>query len=79
MSRPFPKIRLRDLDWKLTLLLAILLVVTWGDDITIIGQIIDPIELVVDALVAYTVGKRAARKAMEREGATVPGKVVESR
>lgn len=77
MSRRFPKIRLRDLDWKMTILLSVLLLVTWGDDflLPVIGEMIDPIELVIDALVAYTVGKRAARRAIEREGTTVEGKV----
>ncbi len=73
----FPGIKLRDLDWKMTILLAVLLLVTWGDDFTVIGELIDPIELVVDALVAYSVGKRAARAAIEREGTTIKGNVVE--
>lgn len=78
--KKLPKITLKDLDWKLVVLLAILLTITWGDDITGIGELFDPVELVVDAIVAYMLGKSALERAITREtGTVVEGKVVEKK
>ena len=75
-----PKITLQDLDWKMVLLLAVLLAITWGDDITGIGELFDPVELVIDSIVAYMLGKRALEAAIAREsGTVVEGKVVEKK
>ncbi len=77
-KRMLPKITLKDLDWKLVALLGLLLIITWGDDITVIGELFDPVELVIDVIVAYMLGKKALEAAIHREeGEVVPGKVVE--
>lgn len=78
--RKLPKITLQDLDWKMVALLAVMLMVTWGDDITGIGELFDPVELVVDAIVAYMLGKRTLERAIERDpGVVVEGKVVDKK
>lgn len=74
--RRFPKIRLQDLSWPKIVVLIAMIFVTWLDDATIIGEVIDPFEIAMDALMAFWIGKRATVKAMEREGMVVEGKVV---
>ena len=80
VKRRLPKITLKDLDWKLMALLAVLIVITFGDDfvLPVIGELLDPPELIVDAIVAYLLGKSSLSRAIVREeGEVVPGKVVD--
>lgn len=80
-KRKMPKVKFRDLDWKLVILLIVLGAFTFLDDlfIPVIGELLDPVEITIDMIAAYLVGKRTLRKAMEREeGEVVPGRVVEN-
>ena len=80
--KKLPKITLKDLDWKLVALLGVLLVITFGDDfvLPIIGELLDPAELVVDVIVAYLLGKRSLEAAIRRDaGEIIEGKVVEKK
>ena len=74
--RRLPKIRLQDLSMPKLVVLIAMIAVTWLDDATIIGEVIDPFEIAMDALMAFWIGKGATVKAMEREDAVVEGKVV---
>ena len=74
--RKLPKIRLQDLSWPKLIVLVAMIFVTWADDATIIGEVIDPFEIAMDALMAFWIGKGATVKAMEREDTVVEGKVV---
>lgn len=73
------KIRFRDLDWRVLLLLVFMMIVTPVDDIVLfpIGQALDPLEILVNVFLSYVLGKKAMRRAMEREGEVVPGRVVD--
>lgn len=73
------KIRFRDLDWRVLLLLVFMMIVTPVDDIVLfpIGQALDPLEILVNVFLSYVLGKKAMRRAVEREGEVVPGRVVE--
>ena len=75
-GRRLPRVRLRDLSKPKLFALFVMIAITWLDDPTVIGQVIDPIEISLDALMAYWIGKGATVKAMEREDAVVEGKVV---
>lgn len=65
--RKLPKIRLGDLDWKIVIVLIVLCVVTFADDVTGIGELLDPGEILVDVIVAYMLGKKAMGRAADRE------------
>ena len=77
-TRVLPKVKLRDVDWKWAVLLVFLLFVTTADDVTGIGVLLDVIELPIDAVVAMILSRNSIRRAVEREGVTVEGKVVDA-
>ncbi len=74
--RKLPKIRLQDLSMPKLVVLIAMIAVTWLDDPTVIGEMIDPFEIAMDALMAFWIGKGATVKAIEREETVVEGKVV---
>ena len=75
-KRKLPKIRLQDLSKTKLLVLVVMIAVTWLDDPTGIGELIDPFEIAMDALMAYWIGTGATASALEREDTVVEGKVV---
>lgn len=80
MARKLPKVTLSDFDWLLVGLLAVLVIVTFADDflLPVVGELLDPVELVLDVIVAYVLGKRTLGRAIAREeGDVVSGKIVE--
>lgn len=77
VTRALPKVKLRDIDWKWAVLLVVMLFVTTADDFTGIGVLLDVFELPLDAVVAMILSRNSIRRAVEREGITVQGKVVD--
>lgn len=71
-----PKVKLKDLDWKWALLLVFMMFITVADDPTVIGEVLDPIEIPLDALVAMILQRKAMQRAAEREGVIIEGRVV---
>lgn len=76
LKRVLPKVKLKDIDWKWAVLLAFLMFVTIGDDLTGIGELLDVFELPIDVLVAMILSRNSIRRAAERENVTVQGTVV---
>ena len=78
VQRVLPKVKLRDVDWKWAVLLVVALFLTTADDFTGIGVLLDVFELPVDAIIAMILSRNSIRRAVEREGVTVQGKVVDN-
>ena len=79
-KKPRAKISLRDLDWKILVVLLFMMFITPVDDflLPIIGELLDPVEILANVLLAFGLGRRAMARAAEREGVVVEGKVVDS-
>ena len=71
-----PKVKLKDMDWKWFILLLVLMFVTVADDPTVVGELMDPIELPIDAIVAWILGRKMSQNAAAREGVIVEGRVI---
>ncbi len=66
-------IRWRDLDPKTLIALLFLSVVTVSDDLLlpVVGELLDPVEILADVLLAFALGTGAARRAAKREALAV--------
>ena len=72
----FPKVKLKDIDWKWAALLAVMMFVTIADDPTVVGEFADVFELPLDVLVAMILSRNSLRRAAVREATVVQGTVV---